>query len=189
MPLLYGEGEVRAFQRLQQEIIKASNDVSVFAHTDLSNLVASSPIHFADSGCITSKPTLPPYAMNNVGLEMRNATIYNIGTSASSKFLGLRLNCGEHGGERRGNCMLLLSTYDHLSQSTLLCSSRAMVLEGQLGEYIEHIKCLERKFAPAQKNKILGNKHVLITLKSVASFTHEGRTGHDLPPIWQDKQR
>ncbi|KAL7909830.1 putative ankyrin repeat-containing protein [Trichoderma velutinum] len=54
MPLLYGEGE-RAFIRLQEEIMKISNDHSIFAwkSTDRrGGLLATSPEAFSDSGNI-----------------------------------------------------------------------------------------------------------------------------------------
>ncbi|THU97580.1 HET-domain-containing protein, partial [Dendrothele bispora CBS 962.96] len=56
MPTIYGEGEAKAFMRLQQEIIKYSDDRSIFAwvashdyHRDR-GLFASSPLEFASSG-------------------------------------------------------------------------------------------------------------------------------------------
>ncbi|KAI1739137.1 heterokaryon incompatibility protein-domain-containing protein [Xylaria scruposa] len=55
MPLLYGEGE-RAFTRLQEEIIRVSEDRSIFAWTDHDiisespcSFLARSPANFADS--------------------------------------------------------------------------------------------------------------------------------------------
>lgn len=78
MPLLYGEGE-KAFIRLQKEIMKDSDDESIFAWTDdlpdeaYSGLLASRPsafascrktFHFQDSeGRI-------PYSMTNKGLSI-----------------------------------------------------------------------------------------------------------------------
>ncbi|KAI1139256.1 HET-domain-containing protein [Hypoxylon sp. FL0543] len=52
MPMLYGEGEVKAFLRLQEEIIKVSDDHSIFAWKGLSGahgLLATSPEAFR--GC------------------------------------------------------------------------------------------------------------------------------------------
>ncbi|OGM48146.1 hypothetical protein ABOM_002928 [Aspergillus bombycis] len=80
MPMLYGEGGERAFLRLQEEIMKQSDDQTIFAWTDesapddlLHGLLASSPAHFADSQNIIAyqqwKPT-PPYAMTNRGLRI-----------------------------------------------------------------------------------------------------------------------
>ncbi|KAK7439578.1 hypothetical protein VKT23_017505 [Stygiomarasmius scandens] len=58
MPSLYGEGCYNAFLRLQLEIIKQSNDRSIFAWRALSNnlkdrgLLANSPQEFIDSGTV-----------------------------------------------------------------------------------------------------------------------------------------
>lgn len=60
MPLLYGEGR-KAFLRLQQEILKQSDDPSIFAwsypsemhsHTQISGLFAPSPEYFKDASRI-----------------------------------------------------------------------------------------------------------------------------------------
>ncbi|CZR70205.1 uncharacterized protein PAC_20106 [Phialocephala subalpina] len=60
MPLLYGEGR-KAFSRLQQEILKISDDPSIFAwsyplemhsHTQMSGLFAPSPEYFKNSSQI-----------------------------------------------------------------------------------------------------------------------------------------
>lgn len=60
MPMLYGEGRVKAFLRLQEQIIKQSTDMSIFAWTFdwedslgipvyFSGLLATSPVLFADN--------------------------------------------------------------------------------------------------------------------------------------------
>jgi hypothetical protein len=86
MPLLYGEGE-KAFIRLQEEILKRSNDHSLFAWTApkpngidkveplLGGFLASSPSYFQNSSqyLAQNRPTsaflLPqPYSMTNMGL-------------------------------------------------------------------------------------------------------------------------
>lgn len=63
MPLLYGEGE-RAFIRLQEEIMKRTDDESIFAwsnppelqtHVQLTGLLASSPSDFSDSSNVFLK--------------------------------------------------------------------------------------------------------------------------------------
>jgi hypothetical protein len=77
MPMLYGEGE-KAFLRLQLEIIKGSDDESIFAWVDESRksphgMLAPWPTSFAKSGDIVRTHLLarPPYAMTNKGLELR----------------------------------------------------------------------------------------------------------------------
>ncbi|KAF2107945.1 hypothetical protein BDV96DRAFT_451740, partial [Lophiotrema nucula] len=56
MPLLYGEGRDRAFLRLQEEIIKGNNDMSIFAWMNPTNttsgILATSPADFQNSGAI-----------------------------------------------------------------------------------------------------------------------------------------
>ena len=79
MPLLYGEGK-KAFFRLQEEIIKHSDDHSLFAWTDTAasaeyqhGLLAESPANFTDSGNIIQYREWEPtaaYSMNNKGLRM-----------------------------------------------------------------------------------------------------------------------
>ncbi|KAI4182785.1 MAG: hypothetical protein LQ346_006488 [Caloplaca aetnensis] len=80
MPLLYGEGE-KAFKRLQLEIIKESDDESIFAWfcdrrgnamTGVSGILATSPMNFAKSAQVDKalvRRGTRPYSMTNKGLE------------------------------------------------------------------------------------------------------------------------
>lgn len=110
MPLLYGEGR-KAFVRLQMEIIKNSDDESVFAwETNTEDnrpmgMLADWPTAFETSADIISRPTTYqeriPYAMTNKGLEF-----YVPGSSlqpgiAHGMFTGkdkeeITLNCWRH---------------------------------------------------------------------------------------------
>lgn len=95
MPLLYGEGH-KAFLRLQMEIIKISNDDSLFAWTSgmpYSGLLADGPKCFADSGDIRCFHPLVsdyarPYSMTNIGLE-----IYTAENRTRDYPVSLHLNC------------------------------------------------------------------------------------------------
>lgn len=79
MPLLYGEGE-NAFLRLQQEIIRDSDDESIFAWRDetlsaltLHGLLANSPQAFARSSKASrylDTDTKVPFTMTNKGLSL-----------------------------------------------------------------------------------------------------------------------
>ena len=82
MPLLYGEGS-NAFIRLQHEIVKISDDESIFAWEDdlllESGMFAQSPKAFAKSRDIVQIDDLhplyvsrAPYAVNNRGLAIEN---------------------------------------------------------------------------------------------------------------------
>jgi len=78
MPMLYGEG-ARAFIRLQEEIMKVSDDETLFAWTNPEaspdsehGLLATSPAFFADSGSYVpyfDPRASAPYAMTNQGLS------------------------------------------------------------------------------------------------------------------------
>jgi hypothetical protein len=77
MPPLYGEGE-KAFLRLQLEILRTSDDESIFAWQDPQNfsggLLARSPKAFQESGHVKRFESFhhdkPPYSMTNKGLRM-----------------------------------------------------------------------------------------------------------------------
>lgn len=76
MPLLYREG-LRAFFRLQEEIIKYNNDHSIFAWSmndmKFSSLLASSPAYFCKCQFISLEDSLNgrgPFAMTNHGLSI-----------------------------------------------------------------------------------------------------------------------
>ncbi|KAL2687094.1 hypothetical protein Neosp_004646 [[Neocosmospora] mangrovei] len=76
MPLLYGEGE-RAFIRLQEEIMRVSDDHSLFAWkypNGRGGLLAVSPAAFKDSGNIVPwNPFMPynsPFTLTNKGVHL-----------------------------------------------------------------------------------------------------------------------
>jgi hypothetical protein len=77
IPLIYGEG-VRAFRRLQEEIIKTSNDLTIFAWDEAKErggpcgLFAPSPAAFFQSDGIIQYPRLwsdPVFTLTNKGLR------------------------------------------------------------------------------------------------------------------------
>lgn len=84
MPLLYGEGGIKAFFRLQEEIIRNSNDESIFAwaepgffdgptHMFIENasVLAESPASFVGaSNIVPSQRDNEPYSMTNMGLSI-----------------------------------------------------------------------------------------------------------------------
>ncbi|KAL8684945.1 MAG: hypothetical protein Q9218_008059, partial [Villophora microphyllina] len=77
MPLIYGEGS-NAFARLQEEIVKSSDDETIFAWTDdslfVSGMLALSPAAFAKSGDVVTfqDPHVrrSPYSITNFGLAI-----------------------------------------------------------------------------------------------------------------------
>ncbi|KAI1494061.1 HET-domain-containing protein [Biscogniauxia mediterranea] len=78
MPLLYGEG-LKAFRRLQEEIIKVSDDESILAwdwligsNQQSTPALALSPTYFRSCGSIIREPDVGrwPYAMTNLGISI-----------------------------------------------------------------------------------------------------------------------
>ncbi len=81
MPMLYGEGN-RAFLRLQQEIIKTSDDMSIFCWVDpdasyarYSGLLARSPVHFATCQRIRWEPQKAHTSDSSLPFETTNKGI------------------------------------------------------------------------------------------------------------------
>jgi hypothetical protein len=97
MPLLYGEGE-KAFIRLQEEIIKNSDDQTIFAWQSperseslpVMSMFADSPSRFlrADFGALRQWETSKPYSMTNAGLQL-NGLMKHSGTDDSERILRL----------------------------------------------------------------------------------------------------
>ena len=102
MPMLYGEGE-RAFIRLQEEIMKVSDDHSLFAWRSIEHhggILANSPAAFADSGNII--PISPAYATSSPStLSSRgiHLSLRFINNSQQGQGLAI-LHCTEIGKER-----------------------------------------------------------------------------------------
>ena len=102
MPLLYGEG-YKAFQRLQMEIIRTSDDESIFAWfgdlaKGLYGVLAPAPQAFSKSGqVVRHKPMFgkKPYAMTNKGLqyEVPHKESWVINKDIGAEF-NLLLDCG-----------------------------------------------------------------------------------------------
>lgn len=101
MPILYGEGKVKAFHRLQLEIIQKIPDQSLFAWrrapsqdgiTD-SGLLADSPKDFIDSLHILCflAPPIQSYSMTNMGLKIGLQLLPREGANNGHVFAAL--NC------------------------------------------------------------------------------------------------
>ncbi|KAL8937673.1 MAG: hypothetical protein Q9216_004307 [Gyalolechia sp. 2 TL-2023] len=118
MPLLYGEGR-KAFQRLQHEIMRRTDDDSIFAwaHTTSSNysgVLADWPDCFADSRYVNKCERFfrPPYSMTNRGLHFpitwRSFDVPNTTSNRHSSVLEIPLNCATCGPEGFKNLVIRL---------------------------------------------------------------------------------
>lgn len=111
MPLLYGEGR-KAFTRLQHEIIRASNDLSLFAWTTMSTppsrsrhpivrsshtgILACDPSEFAKCGDFAGPTSLRPhteFSVTNNGLRIPNLLTLAVPKSTKNRCYVLPLNC------------------------------------------------------------------------------------------------
>ena len=98
MPMLYGEGS-KAFIRLQEEIIRQNNDLSLFAWRTAATdqlhhgILAGSPSEFSNSGSITlinGTNTNPDFVMTNKGLRIS----IEVHPTQDGTYL-MTLNCSE----------------------------------------------------------------------------------------------
>ncbi|KAJ4088284.1 hypothetical protein NW760_013213 [Fusarium oxysporum] len=106
MPMLYGEG-IKAFGRLQEEIIKETTDLSIFAwkvdsRQRFRGILARSPHEFAHCRNLRRAPTMRyghEYSMTNKGLRLETY----LGASENKEYL-LNLACmipDDNGDESR----------------------------------------------------------------------------------------
>jgi Heterokaryon incompatibility protein (HET) len=94
MPLLYGEGKLKAFWRLQEEIMKDSDDQSIFAWDgnsshNLCGFLAPYPSAFNKSSHIIpmkSWTASQPYFMTNAGLKI-DGLIHHLSRDGQKVFL------------------------------------------------------------------------------------------------------
>lgn len=114
MPLLYGEGE-RAFMRLQEEIMKVTDDDSIFAWRSNGqrhgSLLATSPDAFEHSGNIVHVRTawLPdskPWTVSNKGIRLE---LSYMGVGHQGLGLGI-LHCAER--KTKGNIFIAIYLKD-----------------------------------------------------------------------------
>ncbi|KAK7455293.1 hypothetical protein VKT23_011166 [Stygiomarasmius scandens] len=114
MPPIYGEGSTKAFMRLQQEIIKLSDDHSIFVWTaapgeiEPRGLLAKSPYEFRASGGVqfNSRRTIgtdAPFSFNNNGLQIHLPLISTFVAPRQARLLLAYLSCqvgsgGDGGG-------------------------------------------------------------------------------------------
>jgi hypothetical protein len=107
MPMLYGEG-MKAFLRLQENIIRHSTDMSLFAWTDTANtqsytgLLASSPDYFQKMHGLVPQPDalleLRDYSITNRGIRFNMPLSQDL----SSGYLILPINHGYVEQQNRG---------------------------------------------------------------------------------------
>ena len=108
MPLLYGEGRM-AFVRLQEEILRRSSDLSLFAwnrmvrmgeelpHDKLTGFLADSPDCFRNSGDVIVPPqkiqfNVEPYGITNRGIQIKLPIVADVAPNSTSTEWGLQVD-------------------------------------------------------------------------------------------------
>ncbi|KAI1371065.1 HET-domain-containing protein [Hypoxylon crocopeplum] len=130
MPLLYGEG-AKAFVRLQEEVIKTTNDHSVFCWsrgrgcgvpTGWTSMLAPSPAAFRDAGDYVPVDAwdIPmPYSMTNLGLSIYLPVVYTL----TQLFVVLDVGLARDRPHMRA-CIAMQRTNQRRSGSNVLDRSR-----------------------------------------------------------------
>ncbi|PVH77501.1 HET-domain-containing protein [Cadophora sp. DSE1049] len=105
MATLYGEGAIKAFMRLQQEIISKTDDESIFAWSHRlggGGLLANSPTFFAESGDVRRgffDAARPHHYMTNKGLRMELILLPQQDPESETYYLA-PLNCTREASKR-----------------------------------------------------------------------------------------
>ncbi|KAI1078697.1 HET-domain-containing protein [Whalleya microplaca] len=124
MPLLYGEGP-KAFIRLQEEIIKTSNDHTIFCWTknrsvprNWTSMLAPSPAAFLSSGdyvTIDAWESPMPYSITNLGLSIHLPIVYTM----TQMFIVLDAGLSHESPDMRA-CIAMQRTNQRRSGSNIL---------------------------------------------------------------------
>ncbi|OBT68185.1 hypothetical protein VE03_02340 [Pseudogymnoascus sp. 23342-1-I1] len=147
MALLYGEGG-RAFIRLEEEIIKSSDDHSIFAWTsqrgdsETGGLLATSPSQFRNSRGITiyqdKTGTSRPYSMTNKGLSIKMDLVRGY---RPQEYFAL-LDCCTAGGSYLAICLRELGLGDEGFQAGFSHASFS-ALATSTGDQLIRVRCRE----------------------------------------------
>jgi hypothetical protein len=101
MPMAYGEG-ANAFRRLQLEIMKVSDDHTIFAWAGTSQgesrgLLAASPREFADCADVKTYGESPAFSMTNKGMTMKIPLIEHSESPEGNQIFQGILSCQRKG--------------------------------------------------------------------------------------------
>jgi hypothetical protein len=169
MPMLYGEGQ-NAFIRLQLEILKLSDDHTIFAWMGNAKdgnergLLAHSPKEFANCGnvCQFDTDTLrSPYSMTNRGLHIELPLIPMYKDPERDLFLAV-LNCQFRGDSRPLAIYLKRAQEEQFGQ-------RVKFRQGE--QSINYVRVLPENIIPVDKNlSFVKKSEVYIKEKDLSRF-------------------
>src|SRR3569833_1527568 len=115
MPLIYGE-DTKAFRRLQEEIIKSSNDLTIFAwemstEFEYSSILAPSPAVFlgsADVEKFSPAHSNPEFTLNNKGLRITTSLWRYVSERLGAKSPRYFLRLGGDPSEPKGVSLVMV---------------------------------------------------------------------------------
>jgi hypothetical protein len=147
MPMIYGEGE-KAFHRLQVEIMKLSDDASIFAWTNDSQgaergLLATSPAEFKDCADVRRYGASSEFSVTNKGISMKLPLIPHGKSSDGKKdvMLGV-LSCQRKQGVNYPDRYPLAIYLESQTEGELINFHR--VYPGEIQEIREDISNVEK---------------------------------------------
>lgn len=178
MPLIYGEG-TKAFIRLQEEIIKISDDHSIFAwksNEDHGGLLAPSPDAFEESGNIVPfNPFVPSDSRLVVGNKGVNLTLRFIGIGDGGLGLAI-LRCAENRRKDRLIAIYLRDVFLTMETFERIQSGRFEILDLRdftPSQYpMRRIYVPQWRLAPMRKAKGVGIARQPIHLRSKGKPFH-----------------
>ncbi|KAI1322500.1 HET-domain-containing protein [Xylariaceae sp. FL0255] len=176
LPILYGEGEVSAFRRLQLEIMQTSSDMSIFAWRgdyEFNGMLAREPADFARSKSLSMGRVmdLSPYSMTNVGLSIRLKII-------NAKSLIKRGILSETGIASHDlflaatQCEIIVEDQPHSPMIYLdhLPGQASFTINGKRVKAFRRVKCKDWALVPLKELHRLSYEEVLIVDREQALF-------------------
>jgi len=158
MPLLYGEGK-KSFTRLQEEIMKVSDDHSLFAWRSWNpsrSLLATSPADFsASSEITTADSSMTPsgaITVNNKGIHLKLRVIYSTPFLDTSMLI---LPCIKGGTEVAIYARALSEGNEYYERTQ---NDKIELLDKT---YLSTVKCYERNICVRQEHSIPQNQSLL----------------------------
>lgn len=202
MPMLYGEG-AKAFLRLQEEIMKLSNDHSLFAWTDTDassdshhSLLARSPANFIYSNSILPyedwEPRTP-YSITNRGLQIdlrlnqRGVNIYVAALDCpcppdyeDNRFLGIYLKKVSDGDEQyvRVKVGRLAKVHERGNMRSIYVKQKTR--DEEHGLYPNHVLQLRKGPDPNEYSVT----SVVCSPQDIAGLVEHLRTTRATPHMW-----
>ncbi|OHE99924.1 major facilitator superfamily transporter [Colletotrichum orchidophilum] len=182
MPLLYGEGEM-AFIRLQEEIMRRTDDQSIFAWLQPgpsrnTGFLAKSPSYFNQSGGVKRVDTthrVAPYSFTNKGIQIEMPLL-----EPSSSKLGFSFIPGDN-NEQFGSAAGISFTFSPTSTIAILNCNRA---GRHLGLYLERAGDLEPFYRCSHKLGFVSVPEDWVKAAKIETILLRAEDPEDMESLW-----